>query len=197
MLSDGVETPLLRPQLPVIQEHRWSPAGNMIAFRVAGSGGVYVARADGSEESYLAPGFNPRWSPKGDRLAFVYGEGALGFGGAIYTATPRGTAINRIGSVYSSDAVLGCSSGARYDWSPDGSSIVYWTQNFDSISGTSGRSAYVVSDAQVAAPASPSLGIGPVWSPDGERIAYSAVGAGYGRVCGLRSCDEPGRWHRR
>lgn len=176
MLSDGIETALLRPQLPVIVEQRWSPAGDKLAFRVAGTGGIYLMRADGTEQRYLAPGGSVQWSPSGERLAFIYGEGHLGFSGSLYTMTPKGTQINRLGSIFTSDAIPPCWSGSLYDWSPDSSALVYATQSASTGAGEEPGGTYVVQDVPGARPLKLGGGWSPVWSSDGASIAYT-VGA--------------------
>jgi Tol biopolymer transport system component len=172
MLSDGTETALLRPQLPVIVEQRWSPAGDKLAFRVAGSGATYLMRSDGTEQRYLAPGSSVQWSPSGDRLAFIYGEGFLGFSGALYTMTPKGTQINRLGSIFTSDAIPFCWSGRLYDWSPDSSALVYATQRATTGAAEDSGGTYVVQDVPGARPVKLGSGWSPSWSSDGESIAY-------------------------
>src|SRR6185436_3133605 len=95
---------------------------------VSGTGSIYLMRADGTDQRYLAPGGSVQWSPSGERLAFIYGVEHLGFSGSLYTMTPEGTRINRLGGIFTSDAIPPCWNGALYDWSPDGNALAYATQ---------------------------------------------------------------------
>ena len=71
----------------------WSPDGTRIAF--GGSGGLYVASADGEGVPHVvATGselHSPRWSPDGDKIAYVQGGSIFTFGeeslGNVSTST--------------------------------------------------------------------------------------------------------------
>ena len=59
------------PDAPV-----WSPDGEWLAYEVWPAaeeeiGGIWVLRADGSEEIRLGPGSGPVWSPDGQRLVYT------------------------------------------------------------------------------------------------------------------------------
>ena len=71
----------------------WSPDGTQVAF--AGSGGLYVVRADGDGvPRVVAAGsdvHSPRWSPDGTKIAYVTGGSVFTFGeeslGNVSTST--------------------------------------------------------------------------------------------------------------
>ena len=106
----------------------WSPDGARIAFvsdhsyaDASGAGqtgnraetGLYTMASDGSDIRHLAPtddsynSFPPRWSPDGERLAFVRHVGSADQ--AVYTVRADGSDLERISSTASLPS-----------WSPDG-----------------------------------------------------------------------------
>lgn len=115
-LSRAVRGPLGAPGAPLVDlaGPTWSPDGRYIAFfalpataEAQGGSRLFLLRADGGQVRPLAPVANypqwVRWSPKGDRLAVVAGEGypaAAGkqvlvydpdrAGGPVATLTPAG-----------------------------------------------------------------------------------------------------------
>ena len=143
----------------------WSPNGNQIAFeRVARSPAetLLVINSDGSGQRVLAPGGNPRWSPDGTTIAYIFDPGQ----------DPSGLPINP--QIYSIRAEGGTGQNLTEDhatngfpaWSPDGAEIAF-------VKGdrTIARTIYVM-DADRAGPRRVALGTTPVWSPNGTRLAY-------------------------
>jgi Tol biopolymer transport system component len=169
-VETGEEAPLVRPQVPKIAETSWSPDGAHVAFRVSGSNsGIYAIDTRSGAERYLVPGSAAKVSPDGRRIGFILGEGALGFGGSIFTMSLEGTQIRRLGDVFYSDAISPCTSGPNFDWSPDSTRIAFWRYR----SNNSPDSMFVVEDRDGAVPVGIGQGFGPTWSPDGD-IAYTA-----------------------
>ena len=172
-IADGSTTPLLRPQMPVIRETHWSPDGRFIAFRTGGGSlATHISRPDGTDDHYLAPGSGAKWSPKGDRIGLIYGDGGLGFSGAVYTMTPQGTAINRLTHVFYGDVPLACAFGGGFTWSPDGSSLAVWSQGTQSRLNLS-----ITDDTATPQPRDFAVGIWAEWSPDGQRLAFTEPGS--------------------
>ena len=54
----------------------WSPDGRFIAFRrsLVERSGVHVMPAEGGEAWLLTEGYDPSWSPAGDRIAYVHDD---------------------------------------------------------------------------------------------------------------------------
>jgi Tol biopolymer transport system component len=138
----------------------WSPDGEMLAFsgERGSRRGIWVVRADGTRLRLVASkGFRPRWSPRGNRIAFA----DLG---RIYVVPARGGAVRRLTrGPYDSDPA----------WSPDGRTIAFvrsdangGSQVLQIVSGRGGplraMSAGIedMTDLQ--------------WSPDGLRILFGA-----------------------
>jgi Tol biopolymer transport system component len=171
----------------------WSPDGSKIAFPRR-LGGIYVAEADGSNQTRLAvDGWWPAWSPDGSRIAFlrgssiyvintdgsdetlvapttsVFGPPAWSPDGSRLAYSIWGVADEEPG-VYVVDADgsnrMRLTNGGRVpSWSPDGSRIV------------SGELYLVAADGSNATQLQPDIPPGgdsqmAVWSPDGSRIAY-------------------------
>jgi WD40 repeat protein len=105
----------------------WSPDGSTIAFEYptcdtgcADAAGIGLLDVATGVATRLTTGGDaaPRWSPAGDRIAFVrYGGGADG----IYVMRADGTGMTRLTTSKPADA------GGDRDvlWSPDGRSIVF------------------------------------------------------------------------
>jgi TolB protein len=188
---DGTqETPLLRPQLPVISELRWGP-GNIIALRSFAQSGIYVAKDDGSNERYIAPGFAPEWSPAGNRIAFTSGETGLGFSGRLYASTPDGAEVNRLGSISYGDVPMPCLGASSFSWAPDGKSLAYWTLG-SSPGGADKTQLFSVLDTATAKPRLLDAGLDPGWSSDSKRVVYSK-GRGFGFFdCDVYAIDDTG-----
>jgi len=199
MNADGADKIVLAP-FPVVISTRetrhveWSPDGQRLAFTgrssdAAGSFKLYTMRADGGDVRPLADfgqsgGQNvdlsaPSWSPDGVWIAFNAGWTAGG------PATKRHYVIRSDGSG-SPILLADQSSGAQFDdrlaWSPDGSKVAV------SLSSTLYPNEFRIHVADFVASPAPHLenirlaskrhggyqnpeGY-PVWSPDGQAIAF-------------------------
>ncbi|MEX1193433.1 MAG: thrombospondin type 3 repeat-containing protein [Dehalococcoidia bacterium] len=149
----------------------WSPDGRQIAFRrVTGFGGpnidaqIYVMNADGSNQVKITEGAgqpqNPKWSPDGTRIAFMSDQG-LG----IMDSDGSNRALLAAG------AISGTASWPA--WSPDGTRIAVY-ENHPTVGG--GVFAVNVDGSgeqflfSVGVPGSLD------WSPDGEKLTFTANG---------------------
>jgi Tol biopolymer transport system component len=140
----------------------WSPDGRMLAFdrNDDGYNWIYVIKSDGTDLRRLTANFNWRlaWSPDG-QITFTNGRG-------IWLMRRDGTGKRLLARVEVGTPGYGEPAGLR--WSPDGTYIAYtyggvlWVMNAD---GKHRRKLHT-------APANRQAW-GPVWSPDGETIAWA------------------------
>lgn len=168
---------------------QWSPDGTTLlftAFQLRGESGclrepsgcgsgpdeIYLVTADGSDLRKLATGDMPTWSPDGTRIAFFRGEGE----GSLHTINRDGTGEQRV-----TPAGVAVSDTSHLSWSPDGTRVAFTRFELPSEVCSSGSArecfeeSYLIdvarSDGSEVSTLAP--GSDPVWSPDGERIAFS------------------------
>jgi dipeptidyl aminopeptidase/acylaminoacyl peptidase len=176
----------------------WSPDSTQIAFlsnagssqlqvmvvSVAGGGSVGGVRRLSSVTGYVR---DPRWSPDGKRIAFLYAEN--GGGGGPLEAVPARTGA--IASVMHNQriAVIDAQGGAlrqvspaelniyEYDWSPDGKRFAaiaapgpaddnWWVAQLYVLDAASGKMRLLYKperERQLAVPR---------WSPDGQQVGF-------------------------
>lgn len=143
-----------------------SPNGRHLAYE--SRRGLWVAAVDGSWRRRITPAemtdaARPRWSPRGDLIAFVRR-------GDVYVVSPHGTGLGRIGRDWSYESEGGETRAlANMSWSPDGRELAYVSAR------DGGEHVYVV---DVATGRERRLTRGeesfePAWSPDGRRIAFT------------------------
>ncbi len=146
----------------------FSPNGQRIAFSESdGDGGIFVVGATGESVKRLTDfGFNPTWSPTGDRIAFateeLWNPAARNLlGSALWVVDARGGAPTKL---YDGDAM-------QPSWSPSGARIAFW----QSVDGQRDLATIKVDDRMATtllhdAP----LDWSPTWSPDGKYVYFSS-----------------------
>jgi Tol biopolymer transport system component/DNA-binding winged helix-turn-helix (wHTH) protein len=146
----------------------FSPDGQRIAFSESDNdGGIFVVGATGESVKRLTDfGFNPTWSPTGDRIAFAAEElgnphARAGPVSALWVVDARGGPPTKL---YNGDAM-------QPSWSPSGARIAFW----QAVDGQRDLATIQV-DRRVAtkllhdAP----LDWSPTWSPDGKHLYFSS-----------------------
>ena len=181
----------------------WSPDGTRIAFlsdynyadppddrraRVEADPGLFSMAADGSDIQRLAPadhgdvGLPPRWSPDGQRLAFVRGVGSAEQ--AVYTVGADGSNLRQISAAASLPS-----------WSPDGTRLALALPDGEEVAlytiaadGSDPRRLTTIEGWQSQGWNRESYAEDPsvawietvAWSPDGSKILYTC---GWASVC--------------
>ncbi len=143
-----------------------SPDGRTVVY-ASGAGGnmdIYLQRVGGQNpvnltESSTADESQPAYSPEGDRIAFRSERD----GGGLFVMGATGEAVRRV-----------TRGGYHPAWSPDGTQLLYVTQNV-----TDPTLRFTTSQMWVATIATGETRLlsdgdatQPAWSPDGRRIAY-------------------------
>jgi Tol biopolymer transport system component len=164
MVTAAVRNSYNHDQWPV-----WSPDGKSIAFVSHRNGELhyYLIHPDGtglkqlSDKKAAEQSSEPclSWSLDGKRIAF-FAEGASS--DEIYAINSDGTgeallAPNLNIHIYS----------CTLAWSPDGSTILVWTDSYK----------FLLIDSSGATAGEPIAGGDPVWSPTGKQVAFDVMGA--------------------
>lgn len=154
----------------------WSPDGSQIAFV---SAGIYIVDANGKHLRRLTEGAydaDPRWSPDGADLVYwslAQGDSYEQRNEVVYTVSSGGGAPTPI------------THGSSPDWSPDGAQIalIRWRSccgfGIKIVRGDGTRSQRLPQLGGRTIPRSA------IWSPDGERIAFTFTCFGQGTGGGI------------
>jgi Tol biopolymer transport system component len=179
----------------------WSPDGSKLAvLDETPTLGIYVINADGTDRHLLIDGSvggtgPPTWSPDGQRIA-VYDDAFPGDPHqlGLYLIDVAGAVSNHgrkhllLADEDPNAGAGGCDDieGYAYDWSPDGTKLVYRCLEPDGAGGANGDIAIVdastgVAKRIVSTPGSIFTSAGVEWfprfSPDGTKIVYERESA--------------------
>lgn len=175
-LADGTLTdPTDHTTYNWYQSPAWSPDGSMIAFASErdGTNELYVMNADGSGITRLTHnvGFQgePAWSRDGARISFDCTVEPGNWD--ICAIDANGTNVVRLTAEPSGEA------GAA--WSPADGRIAFATTRYG---GWSAEIAVMNADGSGVTRLGVA-GVGPIWSPDGSRIAFQSSGGACDDFC--------------
>jgi Tol biopolymer transport system component len=149
-------------------EPAWSPDGSKIAYVTANPAvgfSVFVMNPDGTGRTNLTgfgTNYNPDWSPDGTRIAFETQRGEDNFANAIWVMNADGG--NPTDVTHNLDR-----SYQHPNWAPDASKIV-----FAGLCCPDSPLQTINPDGTGQAPLPGTSGgvRGPVWSPDGQKVAF-------------------------
>ncbi len=169
--ADGSNLVRSSNTLVQVEDLRWSPKGNKIAFvaklgdaKSFLRGEIYLINTDGSLQINLtnnnAEDKAPAWSPDGSRIVFMSNRDG---NNEIYTITTKGTNLTNLTQNSAEDSFPA--------WSPDGSQIAFSSnrngKNEIYVMDTNGSNPTRLADAWDI--------LGPLtWSPDGNKLAFVA-----------------------
>jgi Tol biopolymer transport system component len=159
--ADGmqdIQLPQMTDLSPSYNALDWSPTGDRLAVSVAvldsqnnpGSSSVYIFRPDGTDEREIeVVASKLRWSPQGDRIAYMPAN-------VLYTVRPDGTDITpvRLGTNFT------------FDWAPDGSRLAVVADDGVRVINADGSNDVLIFPA--TSDVSPET---VAWSPSGNNLA--------------------------
>ena len=154
----------------------------LLAFTMERNGktDVYTVHADGSDLTNLtgdSNSSNPYWSPDGRRIAF---NRNIRDKSQIFVMDADGSNVVQLTDDGDFNKLVAFEEGreAGFDaWSPDGSKLVFVKLNFDQPSTDGFMKLYVLDvETETQTPLTSEWGFfqSPVWSPDGEHVAFSS-----------------------
>jgi len=154
--------------LPASEPTQASAAPQAVNGRIAFLDGnsLFTINSDGSGQMLVIGGDggavnqSPAWKPDGTQIAFSRSVPTEP-GRFIYTISPAGTGLQKIGTGTGDDAP---------SWSPDASKIAF----IDSLAATNGEVFVMNADGtnRVRLTNDSAFDFNPVWSPDGTKIAW-------------------------
>ncbi len=153
----------------------WSPDGTKLVWSSDRDGDfdLYVMNADGSGVTQLTTeggGLSPRWSPDGKLITYSRGGAimVIDVGGG----EPRPVLAPEPGAPQEELCRTG---GFPGGWSPDSSRIVYYAASATAQVGHVCAVSLDGSEVETLVSEPPGYNVEPVWSPDGQRIAFRSI----------------------
>ena len=142
----------------------FSPDGRRLLFESdrSGESAIYVMTIATCSVRHVTAGMNPDWSPDGRRIVF---QRTVGDSDRIFVARADGTVVRE---------VTRGSADWFPSWSPRGGLIAFDRDESNERTGVERRNVYVVRpDGTGLRRLTSGWNVGPAWSPDGRRIAWT------------------------
>ena len=191
MNPDGTEQVNLTQHPAEDYDPAWSPDGKQILFssdRTGNTFDLYLMDTDGKNVQKVFKDNEyrryPTWSPNGKHIVYAQADqrkAILAHGArfaptaehSLYIPTPNGTSIEKL------------TKGLRPSWSPDGRKLVFVVTGLDHT--PLGVFDLATRTLNVLLPKELPWTVSPVWSPQGDKIAFGKLnGAGFNERGGLR-----------
>lgn len=171
--ADGTERHLLARG---VQDYQWSADGRHILFQYVepGSKDLWLMEADGKNKRCVAQvderPSSVAWSPNGQQIAFIcFSDDAEGFRQHLCVMKADGTDVRRV-------ALLPNFDETSFSWSPDGRQLAFLATVEESlnlalavVNADGSQLRHLAEDLQSDAEYLPDR---PIWSPDGEQLAF-------------------------
>jgi TolB protein len=149
----------------------FSPGGRRLLFESdrGGDSAIYVLTIATCSVKHVTAGMNPDWSPDGKRIVF---QRITGDSDRIFVARADGTHVRQV--TRGRKGELEPSDDWFPSWSPRRGQIAFDRDESSERTGVERRNVYVVRpDGTGLRRLTRGLNVGPEWSPDGRRIAWS------------------------